>query len=122
MQKKVDTYTTWLGDELRMALKPLKSFISIMEQFDSQNIDPALVTKIGTVLQTLYGQAENQFEEILSFTEKKLGHIRLVAARPSFPEYKGGELLNAELIAEYEDGSTEPEELPQIIDFKDNEF
>lgn len=122
MQKKVNTYTTWLGDELRMSLKPLKSFISIMEQFDSQNTDPALVKKIGTVLQTLYDQAENQFEEILSFTEKKLGHIRLVAARPSYPEYKGGELLNAELIAEYEDGSAEPEELPQIIDFKDNEF
>ena len=121
-QKKVDTYTTWLGDELRLALKPLRSFVSIVEQFDGQNIDPAMISKIGTVLETLYEKADGRVEEILKFTEKKLGHIRLVAARPSYPDYRGGELLSAELIAEYEDDGAEPTELPQIIDFKDNEF
>ena len=122
MPKKAETYTTWLGDELRMALKPLKSFVSIVEQFDGENVDPALVKKVGTVLLTLYERTENRMEEILSFTERKLGHIRLIAARPSYPDYRGGELLSAELIAEYEDEETEPEELPQILDFKDSEF
>ena len=122
MPKKAETYTTWLGDELRMALKPLKSFVSIIEQFDGENVDPALVKKVGTVLLTLYDKTENRVEEILSFTERKLGHIRLIAARPSYPDYRGGELLSAELIAEYEDESSEPEELPQILDFKDSEF
>ena len=122
MPKKAETYTTWLGDELRMALKPLKSFVSIVEQFDGENVDPALVKKVGTVLLTLYERTENRMEEILSFTERRLGHIRLIAARPSYPDYRGGELLSAELIAEYEDEGTEPEELPQILDFKDSEF
>ena len=122
MPKKAETYTTWLGDELRMALKPLKSFVAIVEQFDDENVDPALVKKVGTVLLTLYDQTESRMEEILSFTERRLGHIRLIAARPSYPDYRGGELLSAELIAEYEDEETEQEELPQILDFKDSEF
>ena len=122
MPKKAETYTTWLGDELRMALKPLKSFVSIVEQFDGENVDPALVKKVGTVLLTLYERTESRMEEILSFTERRLGHIRLIAAKPSFPDYRGGELLSAELIAEYEDEEAEPEELPQILDFKDSEF
>jgi hypothetical protein len=122
MPKKAETYTTWLGDELRMALKPLKSFVAIVEQFDGENVDPALVKKVGTVLLTLYDKTESRMEEILSFTERKLGHIRLIAARPSYPDYRGGELLSAELIAEYEDEDTETEELPQILDFKDSEF
>ena len=122
MPKKAETYTTWLGDELRMALKPLKSFVAIVEQFDDGRVDPALVKKVGTVLLTLYDQTESRMEEILSFTERRLGHIRLIAARPSYPDYRGGELLSAELIAEYEDEATEQEELPQILDFKDSEF
>ena len=122
MPKKAETYTTWLGDELRMALKPLKSFVSIVEQFDGDNVDPALVKKVGTVLLTLYDKTESRMEEILSFTERRLGHIRLIAAKPSYPDYRGGELLSAELIAEYEDEGADSEELPQILDFKDSEF
>ena len=122
MPKKAETYTTWLGDELRMALKPLKSFVSIVEQFEGDNVDPALVKKVGTVLLNLYDQTESRMEEILSFTERRLGHIRLIAAKPSYPDFRGGELLSAELIAEYEDEDTESEELPQILDFKDSEF
>ena len=122
MPKKADTYTTWLGDELRLALKPLKSFVSIVEQFEGEKVDPALVKKVGTVLLTLYDNTESRMEEILSFTEKRLGHIRLIAARRSYPDYRGGELLSAELIADYDDEGPDPEDLPQILDFRDSEY
>ena len=122
MPKKADTYTTWLGDELRLALKPLKSFVSIVEQFEGEKVDPALVKKVGTVLLTLYDNTESRMEEILSFTEKRLGYIRLIAARRSYPDYRGGELLSAELIADYDDEGADPEDLPQILDFRDSEY
>ena len=121
-QKKVSTYTTWLSDEVRMSLHPLKSFVSLVDQFDSKHLDPSMIKKISNVLETLYDNTENRIDEILKFTEKKLGHIRMVAAHPSQPDFRGGELLEAELIAEYDDEGAEPGGLPQIIDFKDNEL
>jgi hypothetical protein len=121
-QKKVHTYTTWLGDEVRTALKPLKSFVSLVEQFDSKQLDANMIGKISQVLESLCENTENRVDEILQFTEKKLGHIRLIAARSGHPDLREGKLLDAELIAEYDDESAESADLPQIVDFKDNEL
>lgn len=81
-----------------------------------------MIGKISQVLESLCENTENRVDEILQFTEKKLGHIRLIAARSGHPDLREGKLLDAELIAEYDDESAESADLPQIVDFKDNEL